>query len=179
MENSNILFMKSIAHIEVPKEWESNNDWDSHRELLYVTLENTEGTVLEFGCGEGSTPLFFKYCREFGREFISYETNPLYASRMKRIDGVEGFLIKDYLQVVSDSGDVVFVDCAPGELRKDLIKKHNSAKVIIVHDTEPGANYVYGMAEILNSFKYRLNYTPKEKPHTTVVSNFINVEEWL
>lgn len=73
----------------------------------------------------------------------------------------------------------MFIDGKPGEQRKELIEKHrNNAHVIVVHDTEPGAEYVYGMAEILSTFKYRLDYEPEGEPHTTAVSNFINVCDW-
>jgi len=75
---------------------------------------------------------------------------------------------------------VLFVDCAPGEIRKDLIQKwRNKAKIIVAHDTEIGAEYVYGMADVLSSFKYRLDYQPNGKPSTTIISDFFNVMEWI
>jgi hypothetical protein len=75
---------------------------------------------------------------------------------------------------------ILFVDSAPGEERKEVIKKYlHRADVIIAHDVEPGAEYVYGMTPILSTFKYRLDFTPEGKPHTCVVSNVIDVTQWI
>jgi hypothetical protein len=160
-----------IKHIDVPEECQSTNDWDSHRPLLYLALTKTKGPIMEFGCGNGSTPLLKSY-----PPFHSFETNPEWALKFP-----ETVLVADYMAIEpKEKISLLFVDCAPGEIRKHLIAKwNNHADVIVAHDTEVGANYVYGMADILNSFKYRLDYAPEGKPHTTAVSNFINVEEWL
>jgi hypothetical protein len=169
MENRNILFMKEL--------FVSNNDWDSHRELLYAALNNTNRAIAEFGVGEGSTPLIRGFGVIGNRRTYHYENN---RDWMFRIGGPTEF-VRDWNEVELPSDvELLFVDCAPGEARKDLIAKFaNDAKVIVVHDTEPGAEYVYGMKDVLNSFKYRLDYKPEGKPHTTAVSNFVNVTEWL
>ena len=82
---------------------------------------------------------------------------------------------------VDISGEIglMFIDAAPAEIRKLLISKYKDIPVMVIHDTEPGAEYVYGMNEVLSSFKYRLDYQPEGKPHTTAVSNYINVCEWV
>lgn len=168
-----------IKHIESPRVWEASDDWDSHRPMLYLALSNVKDLpITEFGCGYGSTVLLYNQCKSEKRLFFSYETNRDWG---KKFDLVT--IMQDYDQVHLSDGDkkqgILFIDSAPGEQRRELIAKHaNNALVIIVHDTEPGANYVYGMAEVLNTFKYRLDYQPEGKPHTTAVSNFINVEEW-
>lgn len=172
--------MKTVTHIEVPKRWLSKDDWDSHRELIYLALSKTDRKPFtEFGCGLGSTPLLKNYCHNDRRLFFSYETNREWASKFKDVT-----VMNDYDEIHLSDGNfkqgILFIDSAPGDQRKELIKKHaNHANIIIVHDTEPGAEYVYGMSNILSSFKYQLNYTPKGKPHTTAVSNFVNVEEWI
>jgi len=176
---------KIVTHIEVPKEWESANDWDSHRPMLYLCIKSKGGDVVEMGSGNGSTLLLDKECYDSDRRFLSIEDTP-----EKGVSPVYGHCISNdgYLGVEErwqDTFDlldigVLFVDCAPGEIRKDLIYNwKDKADVIIAHDTEPGADYVYGMSKILSTFKYRLDYQPEGKPHTTVVSNFINVEEWI
>jgi hypothetical protein len=163
----------------------SENDWDSHRELLYVALENTRNAAVEFGRGFGSTRLMDEYCYKNGRIFISVETN---GEWNKKCHVVYGWSVNDdnYLNVMQEWPDVfkdpiglLFIDSAPGEQRKDLIKKYaNRAITILAHDTEEGAEYVYGMKEILSTFKYRLDYKPEGKPWTTAVSNFIDVSKW-
>lgn len=168
-----------IKNIEVPLHWESSNDYDSHRPLLWLALENTgRKSVMEFGCGYGSTPLLSKYCKKNNRFFFSYETNMDWAVQFELAT-----LVSSY-EKVSLEGEywrqgVLFIDCAPGEIRKGLIAKHaNNADVIVTHDSEDGANYVYNMKEILSSFKYRIDYKPEGKPWATAVSNIIDVGSW-
>jgi len=170
---------KTINHIDCPEKWESENDWDSHRPLLWLAVDkmSIRDSIYEFGCGMGSTPLL----ADTKRWFNSYETNKEWADKF--IHTVD---IDDYDHIRFPNGEwvnevgVLFVDCAPGEIRKDLIDKwRNNAKVIVAHDTESGADYVYRMAEVLSSFKYRLDYQPIGKPATTIVSETINVSEWI
>lgn len=178
MENSyNIYKMtKTVTHIDVPKEWESTNDWDSHRPLLWLVVDklNTNFAV-ECGCGYGSTLLLNKHCKNF----VSYETNHEWFDKLTG-EVPTLYWIDDWDSMATQECDLLFVDCAPGEIRKDIIKEHsNDAKVIVVHDSESTANYVYGMSEVLNSFKYRLDYQPEGKPHSSCVSNFIDVTQWI
>jgi len=181
---------KTVTQIDCPKEWESYNDWDSHRGLIYLCLKNAKnirGSVLELGCGPGSTDLIKEYCAEnqywsengrvYGRHFFSYETNPKWGEKMPNT-----ILTDNYNTPISFHFEnvITFIDCAPAEIRKELISSYEPvSKVIIVHDTEPGAEYVYHMNEILSTFKYRLDYQPEGKPHTTAVSNIIDVTKWI
>lgn len=171
--------MKEVNHIEVPKEWKSTNDWDSHRPLLYLAVTKTPFNVMEFGSGDGSTKLLSGYCNLKGKSFYSFETNEKWAKK------TGSYFITDYLENIEpqmaalDLG-LMFIDSAPGETRKDIILAFsNKAEVILVHDTEESAEYVYGMKEVLSTFKYRLDYKPKGNPHTSCVSNFIDVESWV
>lgn len=168
---------KQIKHIKCPQEWESTNDWDSHRGLLWLCIERLKPRfVVECGCGHGSTLLLDKSCKSFA----SYETNKEWFDKVMPSVPDSLFWIDDWDSMAQQDCDLLFVDCAPGEIRKDIIKNHkDTAKVIVVHDSESGAEYVYGMGAVLNGFKYRLDYTPAGKPHTTAVSNFLNIEEWV
>lgn len=166
---------KTITHISVPPEWEGTNDWDSHRPLLYKSICMMAGSVYEFGCGFGSTELLQRYCT--GRTFISCETNDEWAAKFKNV-----VVVQDYSNICYplEKLGVLFVDCAPAEKRVQLIQYwRNRVNVIVVHDTEIGAEYVYGMSEVLSTFKYRLDYQPIGKPHTTAVSNTIDVTKWV
>jgi len=73
-----------------------------------------------------------------------------------------------------DRWSVVLIDHAPGERRvTDIARLANNATIIVVHDTEePGYNYEPTLA----AFKHRYDYR-RARPWTTVVSNFVNVEE--
>lgn len=172
---------KTVHYIDAPHDWIGIDDYSSHRPMLWLALNNTDGDVIEFGCGEGSTNLIWDFCfnhkKQPYRTFASFETNKDWASKIK-----SNYLDKPYLSLYIPEKpiSIVFIDSSPGEERKYLIGKYSwLSDVLIVHDTEIGAEYVYGMNEILDSFKYRLNYAPEGKPHTTVVSNFINVCEWV
>jgi hypothetical protein len=77
---------------------------------------------------------------------------------------------------------LVFIDLAPAEKRKvilSMLEEREMSDMFVIHDTEDGAEYVYGMKEILSTFKYRLDYQPEGKPRTTAVSNFIDVTKWV
>lgn len=164
---------KQVSYIPTPEKWESKNDYDSHRPLLFLAacMVHEERLAYEFGCGEGSTPMLM----EVIDAFRSYETNFEWFDRFLFTDQVS-----DYFDVPLKDIALLFVDCAPGEIRAALIEKWaNSAEVIVAHDTEPGAEYVYHMAETLESFKYRLDYCPAGKPWATAVSNTVDVTKWV
>lgn len=186
---------KQIEHIGCPEEWESTNDWDSHRPMLFLAINSVpHDCFFEYGMGEGSTPLLKKWytlINPLGKEYYSFETNKQWASKYitdEYSNGVRpnshifknhGIFILEEYNTTALPKSITFIDSAPGEGRKNLIDINKDSEVVIIHDTEPGAEYVYGMSEVLNSFKYRLDYQPKGKPHTTAVSNFINIEEWV
>jgi len=169
--------MRAVTrHIEgVPEEWQSTNDWDSHRPLLFEAIQRVAGNVYEFGCGDGSTSLLTKWCSK--RRFFSFETNLEWADKF--INVVPVFAYSDICAPIDKLG-VLFIDSAPADTRPQLIQDwRNLAQVIVVHDTEIEAEYVYGMKDILSTFKYRLDYQPEGKPHTTAVSNTVNVCTWI
>ena len=168
--------MRAVTkHIEgVPEEWKSTNDWDSHRELLWLASEKIDGGVIELGGGYGST---FLLRNKLGDKFISFDNNEEWCKQ------TGSKFTNSYMSLeingCKNNLECVFIDCAPGELRKDLLVKWKDTPLLIVHDTEPGADYVYGMKDILSTFKYRLDYQPEGFPHTTAVSNTINVCTWI
>ncbi len=117
----------------------------------------------------------------YRRDFICYENDIEWAKKFPLNYGVILTFPEGYPNNRTPKNEkVVFIDSKPGEQRKLLIDKFSkTADVIIVHDTEDGANYVYGMKEILSTFKYRLDYQPEGKPHSSCVSNYIDVTKWI
>lgn len=175
---------KTVTHIDCPKEWESTNDWDSHRGLLWLSLINTTGDVREFGMGHGSTVLIDKMCDLQKRNFNSEETNIDWVEEVhKSYDNWWGnllYIVDDYSDLELEPHGLLFVDCAPAEERKNVIERNKDiCDVIVVHDSEIGSDYVYGMKGVLSTFKYRIDYKPEGKPQTTAVSNTIDVTKWL
>lgn len=170
--------MKIVEKIEVP-DFVSlyAGAYGSHRPLIWAILNKTIGSVAEVGCGLYSTKMIDDFCNEHGRKFKSYESDQIWSSKAQIQYGER--IVSGYDSIEPDD-EVLFIDCAPGEKRKELIEKFkDKCKIIIAHDTEEGAEYVYGMKNILSSFKYHVWYKPPQAPHTTAVSNFINIEEWF
>lgn len=170
---------KTVQYIDCPEMFNGIDDYSSHAPMLYLALCNTKGHVVEFGMGKGSTPLFSFYCNTNNRVFNSFETNREWFIKCLIYDCVKT-KIDDYKEQAIGKPGLLFIDSAPGEQRKELIQLHrDNADVIIIHDTEDGAQNIYGIREVLNSFKYRLNYYPEGNPGTTALSNKINVCDWV
>ena len=187
-----------LIHPEIPDEWMPADDYSSHRPMLYRAATNLRhGAFYEFGTGYGSTPLLqHLYLNEFPeRELISVEADQqwfeiAYSMKYEPFmihEGVHWHKYKNHILIKTDTylsrnifqNSLAFIDSAPGEERKALISKHSvSAKAIIVHDTEPGAEYVYGMADILKSFNFRCDLVCEGMPQTTIVSNRYDFKEW-
>lgn len=186
-----------LDYPEIPDNWMPVDDFSSHRPMLYRAIMNTHHNgFFEFGTGRGSTPVLRElYATKDFRmnDCISYESDYQWFELMRNKEyesvGHSDYLVThgnhtlfyepDYLQVNIWKGSIVFIDCAPAELRKYLISKHsNIAKLIIVHDTEPGAEYVYGVKDILDSFKFRCDLIVEGGPQTTVVSNLYDFNNW-
>lgn len=173
MDNSN------MAPKIIPPSWQPTDDWDSHRPLLWIALQNTDGPVIEFGCGYGSTLQLQGYCEASDRTFISLETSKPWADKFTITTKIHNYLDYDWSFTVQNMPSVLFIDCAPGEMRKDLLVKFGQmAQIIVVHDTEPGADYVYGMFRALSEFEYRCDLVIEGMPQTTAVSNIIDVSDW-
>lgn len=168
--------MTKITNIDCPKEWEITNDFGSHLPMLWLMLENTIGDVVEMGCGDNSTQKLHDYCVKNKRQFYSYDTNKEWLKKYRELV----IPLDDYDEIFLLKFGLLFVDLAPASQRKEIIHNHaNSSDVILAHDSEPGAEFCYGMSEVLNSFKYRLDFKPEGMPHSTAVSNFINIAEWI
>jgi len=125
-----------------------NNDTD-HRILLWEAMEYTQGKVVEFGSGHGSTPFLRLHLQQRKRPFESYEHNKEWAE----LTGAT--LIEDWEQTNPTDIDVLFIDHAPGERRQfDLLKYKDLAKIIVIHDSEPTGAGDYKVRQHFDSFKY-------------------------
>ena len=130
------------------------NGFATHQPFLIELLKNTNGNILELGCGEGSTLLF----REFispTRHLISVESNKewldkyiplqneyhtLYHIPTNNDDTQEtGQAWVDFLDktLKNMSFDIVFIDQSPWTSRISTLKYFiNRAKYIVVHDSD-------------------------------------------
>lgn len=133
----------------------------------------TEGKVVEFGSGHGSTPFLREYCKKYGRKFETYDNNIDWARQTK------AKLVGDWGRLKPRDIDVLLIDHAPGERRRfDIQKYANEAKIIICHDTEPAADHGYQMRGEFQRFKHKAELKT-EGAWATALSNFINVSQFV
>jgi|HubBroStandDraft_2_1064218.scaffolds.fasta_scaffold00002_23 hypothetical protein len=153
------------------------DSFNSHRPMLWMALEHIKpGRVVEFGCGWGSTPLLHRYCMLQGRDFASWETDRDWSVKMDNLTRhVRSYF--DWNPEMSIS--LLFIDSAPGEERAKLVEYYrNRAVVLVIHDTEPEAEYVYHLQETLASFPYRCDLVIEGYPQTTAVSMTYDFARW-
>lgn len=156
-------------------------NWDNHRFLLWPALEATNGEVIEMGMGQGSTPFLHSYCKDAGRPLFSYENSLDWAMKFQDLIAENHKILHvndwDYVSGRHENPDVVLIDHAPGERRYiDVQRFANSAKIIVIHDSEPAATG-YMMDRIWGLFKFRKDYQ-SPGAWATAVSNFIDVSKF-
>jgi hypothetical protein len=152
-----------------------HGNWDNHRPLLFLALHLTNGYVVEFGSGEGSTQYLSSYCAANKRAFSTYDNNKEWC------DKTGATYVTDWGGAdVWHSCSLLFIDHAPGEHRKVAIERMmDKADVIVVHDTEQVGAGDYGFEPIFAKFKYRLNYNKTGGgAGATLVSNKIDVNRF-
>lgn len=144
---------------------EGVNDWSNHRLLLWLALEETKtGDVIEFGCGDGSTPFLHEYCKKHKRRLYSFDNNREWISKFTHMASKNHsfcFIENDW-HVVKDicqNPTVILIDHAPGERRIVDVKRFADMNGIqVLHDTQPQPTAAdYGWERIWNLFKYRVD----------------------
>lgn len=157
----------------------SLGDYYSHYPVLAAAVVAGKGSVLELGCGYGSTMMLHYMCRSMGVTLVSYDTDGKWLDKFRA--GYEGpghrFVhVQDWAAEGLGFGmqGCVFVDCAPGNIRTPLIIQLAArARFIVAHDSErdhgTGANYEYELAE--PHFKYVTEFR-RARPYTKIFSNF-------
>lgn len=161
------------------------DNFDNHRNLLWPALEatsDTQGLVMELGMGHGSTPFLAEYCDATGRELISFESSEEWLHKFKSSGKYSHsmFLVKDW-DIVFDNWsnpDVLLLDQAPGERRMiDLQRFAKSAKIVVLHDSEPAADHGYKCRQYFGLYQYVIDF---ESPGAwaTALSNFVDVTKW-
>ncbi len=171
----------------------AGDDWDNHRILLWLALEQTKtGAVMEFGCGDGSTRQLSEYCKANNRMLYSFETEQKYidkfadcASDMHKFTRI----INNWhiAQDICPNPSVMLIDHAPGERRIVDMKNYSDKDfgIMVVHDTQPPPTSAdYGYELVWPLFKYRVNLevVKHESGHNrtwaSAVSNVIDVRTW-
>jgi hypothetical protein len=139
----------------------------SHFPVLAAAVYKTQGDILELGCGYGSTPMLKLMCRFGVRSLESYDNNKEWAASFGATH------VEDWSkwEPKGKSYGVCFIDCSPGEERKDLIARMKGrAKFIIAHDHEAGSAAAYYYEQVMPRFKYAEVYRVI-RPHTLILSD--------
>ena len=158
----------------------------SHFPVLAAALAKTTGPVLELGMGWGSTPLLHTVCRAQNRTLASFETDRRWMDQFSFLEGGEVgtrthhmYFIEDWLKgfpwATAGPYGVALIDCAPGEIRKDLaLRLKGHAKFILLHDAlsdPPHGAGDYRYDEIIPKFKYH-EYYGVLRPPSLILSDF-------
>lgn len=175
-------------------------NWGSHLPILNKVMSLTKGPVLELGSGLYSTPLLYWLCNDQKRKFVSIESDFDWwkmvwnLKNVKQKEGeitfpfgeyVEATYVSDWEKMYLGEGfwDVAFIDHSPSRRRIiDIQALAHRAKFVVVHDTQ--RNYKFcDYKQIWPLFKYRFDYKKDEwndkVPHTTVLSNYVDLQEVL
>lgn len=186
--------MKIITNIDCPDEWLITNNFGSHKPILWLALKNVSLNIIEFGVGLESTPLLVNWSNKNKRQLVSLENNHKWAAwvikHYKQIQygKINAYMknkhivlpVRFYTHFSPSQNSLCFIDSAPASTRIKILKGlKNENHLFIIHDTEEMNNHIYGLSEILSTFKYRLDYRPIGFPYTSAVSNFINTEKWI
>ncbi len=171
-------------------------DWDNHRVLLWLALENTTGPVLEMGCGDGSTRQLHEYCASQGRMLYSFDTDQDWLNRFSDcISPTHEFhhVVNHWeiAQKICPSPSVILIDHAPGERRIVDIKNYydHMDGIMVLHDTQPPPTAAdYGYERIWHLFKYRVDLSAGKNPDPNIpdnrtwasaISNHFDVSQWI
>lgn len=145
----------------------------SHIPVLAKLMAHTDGNVIELGCGFNSTPFLYWMCKAEGREFSSYENDKDW---IDKVGYPVSFVQTDWIIIPEKElkYDIVLVDHRPARKRRSsAMAFKDSAKFILLHDSELADHPAYKYTSIYKHFKYRYEYT-KTTPHTMVLSNFVD-----
>ncbi len=170
----------------------------THFPALATVVMNTNGPVLEFGCGDYSTPLLHALCAPKKRLLVSTDTDKYWIALFLDLECEwHKFVHVDAYGTANDPRNtwlhsvnaqewdkvgheahwsVVFVDHAPGSRRPvEVARLRNNADVFIVHDSEDPR---YGWEPLLSTFKYKYVYD-RYNVTTTIVSDTIDITQWF
>ena len=145
----------------------SDVTYGSHLPMLLRCVLATSGPVLEIGCGEWSTPVLNAVCRAMGREFVSIEERPGWATHIGTAIGIQITPPELLPHLALSKWAVVLIDNAPPEARiDDALAFADAAEFIVVHDCQyPGI--VELMPFAIKQFRY--HFIDQSSPAETAV----------
>lgn len=142
----------------------SNDTYGTHQPVLCAIANSTNGPIIEFGCGDGSTDVLHEICKKTQRILISVDDNLEWLNKYKQKyindgysednSGWHKFLFVPGRTNDSDPShwvtflntcqlldqfdfDLCFIDQSPGLARTDTIMRFkDKARYVILHDCD-------------------------------------------
>ncbi len=145
----------------------------SHQPVLVAAFADVSmGSVLELGCGFGSTPLLHALCAAHACNLVTLESDACWIKNFKylanadhRVDLVDDFLNRPEY---AEQWSIVFVDQAHAETRgASIVALKDKAEIIIAHDS--CWPQLYGYDAAFAHFPERYDYRIVQ-PYTTALS---------
>ena len=155
----------------------------THIPLLVRAIDKSEGDILEIGTGYFSTLILHWISAIMKRHVYSYESREFWYNRAKKNETEFHHIVYcptwDLADFDQRHWGLVFVDHSPNNRRPvEIARLANKCDFMVIHDTDPERDFMYGHQKALAPFKYRYDYE-RIKPYTTVVSNFFDVGDMV
>lgn len=158
-----------------------NPGWGTHIPVVVKALQASKGPVLELGTGAFSTPLLHMLCLDQERELISYEDVPDFVTAHKHFvtDKHKIHLVDDWdkVDLQERRWSVALIDHPEDRRLPEALKLVDNTDYVIIHDSNGRWEKYYHYSQLYPHFKYRYIYD-KTSPHTTVLSNFIDLSKF-
>lgn len=157
--------------------------WSSHQYPLVTAAMNTTGPIVEFGCGNYSTPLLSAIARAQGRTFEVFTSNADWADSFRDLAKINIIEPADWIkQQYHYRAGLLFVDSeqAVKDRSPTVIRHKELADVIVMHDAQVMRKRQNSWQPFADNFEYDFEWTRlKPKATTAVFSNAINVYNWF
>ena len=153
----------------------------THMAPLITAVVNTNGAVLEMGCGDFSTPLLHAICSADKRFLLSAEDDKKWMNYF--LDLSCDWHQFQYVSSLDKWGQVgvgmqfsvVLVDHFRDRRIIDIDRLRPYTEIFVIHDTE---RLDYGFESVLSSFKYIYTYK-RYFVTTTLVSDTVDVASFF
>ena len=150
----------------------------SYWEVLSWCLEQDSGPILELGLGEQSTPWLHEHCAH--RLLVSAESVAGFYLKYRYMETPLHRLVhmpdwqEDVALLQERLWSVALVDESADHRRRSLELLRDSAKYVVVHDTEPWGQDAYRWDGIFQTYRWVVT-DRRAVPHTTVCSHLVDL----
>jgi hypothetical protein len=156
--------------------------YGSYMPVLIQALRKTTGDVIELGGGVYSTHYLHWICTLDKRVLFTYENSKEWYDWIKDYKNIWHYIfyVENWkLASLDHDWDVALVDLSPNEMRVEMIEKlQNNTKYIIIHDSNGRHNHIYHYDTVYPLFRYVYTFD-KIEPSTTVLSNFVDLKDFM